>query len=169
MSLLMVSPAIGQTTSKSAPEADTFMNFVIRLWDNGSSEIVQAKEVPGKVILRHDRVSDYFYEVTRDGKTFAVGFLPEDPFVTRAFRDTERQGEQRGQAATATIVVNVPETRLAVAKSGKLGIRVYKIDNATGTDEITPAEFEKLRAEGQIALKFEITGTELRRAVVPKQ
>ena len=169
MLALTVSLAMGQTTSKPALESDTFLNFVIKLRDNGSSEVVQAKEVPGKVILRHDRVSDYFYEVTREGKTFAVGFLPEDPFVTRAFRDNERQGEQRRRADTATIVVNVPQTELTVAKSGKLGIRVYKIDNRVGVDEISPAEFEKLRSEGQITLKFEITGTELSRAVVPKQ
>jgi len=165
----MVAPATAQADSKPAGDADAFLNLIIRLRDKGQADVVKAKEVPGKVILRQDRVSDYLYEVTREGKTSAVGFLPEDPFVTRGFAGPEHQREESTKAAQATIVINVPQTRMAVAESGKLGIRIYKINSGVVVERITPAELEKLLSENEVALKAEITGAELGRAATPSQ
>src|SRR5713226_5373844 len=82
--------SLASSQTDSQPAKSSFLNLVIKLRDKGVPEILKAKEVPGRVILRHDRVSDYFYEITKGGSTFAIGFLPEDPFAMRSFRGAEQ-------------------------------------------------------------------------------
>ncbi len=157
--------AVGQTSagngSKSTSPVDSFLNLVIKVHEKSAPEVMKATQVPGKVILRQDAASNYLYEITKDGKTFVVAFLPEDPFVTRAFRDAEHQHEQAGKTSSPTIILNVPQTDLRAAQSGTVGIRLYKVNAGVGLDSISPSAFEDLKSQHQLTLMLDISGREL--------
>jgi len=145
------------TQSHSDP---TFLALIIRLEESRTPRIEKATEVTGKLIAPPGPSSKFIYEITRDGQPFAVGFLPEDPFVSRSFPDPKaQQKEQVGQAKSATISLNIPDTDAAAAAAGRIGIRFYALRPGTDIRRIDSEVFKKLIADSKISLRFELDPT----------
>jgi hypothetical protein len=116
--------------------------------------------VSGKLITPVGPSSKFIYEITRDGHPFAIGFLPEDPFVSRSFPDPKTQPkEQAGQTKSATITLNIPDTDAAAAAAGRIGIRFYALRQGTDVRRIDSEVFKKLLADSKISLRFELDPT----------
>jgi hypothetical protein len=146
-----------QEPSRQSHSDGTFLALIIRLEESRSARIENATEVPGKLIAPPGPSSKFIFEVTRDGQPFAVGFLPEDPFVSRSFPDPKtHRKEQVGQTKSATITLNIPDTNAAAAAAGRIGIRFYALRQGTDVRRIDSEVFKKLLADSKITLRFEL-------------
>ena len=139
--------------------AETYLNLIITLHENGIPTLLKATQVSGKLIMRQGPSSSYIYEITRDGDTLAVGFLPEDPFLVRGFTKPDRpETENVGHSESATIILNVPHTDMEAATKGRIGLRFYKLRHGSQFQRIDPATLKRLVAEGTVALEAELPG-----------
>jgi|HubBroStandDraft_1064217.scaffolds.fasta_scaffold98496_2 hypothetical protein len=148
-----------QASEKESSHDETYLNLVVKLQSSGSPEILKATEVSGKLIMRKEPSSRFVYEITKDGKTFLVGFLPEDPFVVRGFADPkhERQ-EDTAKTESATIILSIPNTDADAAASGRIGIRFYKLRAGSASPEtMTVPIFKELLGESKAALQFDLS------------
>src|SRR5216683_922814 len=66
---------------------ESFVNLTVKLGEDGSTEIARATQVDGKLIERQVPATNYVYEITKGGKAYSVGFLPEGAFSLRGFKD----------------------------------------------------------------------------------
>jgi hypothetical protein len=158
----VVASAKGQERPKSTPDhseratGGSFLNLTIRLRDDGTSEILRATQVDGRLIERKLPATNYVYEIVKDGKPFAVGFLPEGSFAWRGFKPLDGGTEKTGKAKSATITLNIPDTDLDSAKLGKIGLRIYEIHPGIELDTINLAVLKKLLADQKAAIQFEL-------------
>lgn len=135
----------------------SFLSLTLRLRDDGTSEIVRATQVDGKLIERQGPATEYVYEIVKDGKSFAVGFLPEGTFALRGFKPENGGREKTGRTDTATVTLNVPGTELDAAKQGKIALRIYKIRPGVELDAISPGVLKKLVTTEKASVQFELS------------
>jgi hypothetical protein len=138
-------------------QGDSYLSLIVKLHDKGPPELVKATEVPGRLIVRKESSSNFIYEITKDGKTFQVGFIP-DPFIVRSFADPQsEQRENIGKAKSATILLNVPDTDAEAVAKGRIGIKFYKLRDGTPNPEtMTIPTFKELRSESRVALQSDL-------------
>jgi hypothetical protein len=149
-------PAEDQTGRRAG---ESFLNLTVRLHEDGTSEIIRAKQVDGKLIERRGPATDYVYEIVKDGKPFAVGFLPEGTFSFRGFKPEDGGREKTGTTSSATLNLNVPDTGLDSAKQGKIALRIYKVQLNIQVDILSPEALKKLITTKKASLQFELSGT----------
>jgi hypothetical protein len=150
---------------RSPIQNEAYLSLAIRLSDKGSSEIIRANVVSGKLVQRNVPATDYLYEVARGQEILAVGFLPKDPFITRAFA-TLGAGEKVGPAKSVTIVLNVPSFEKSAGCD--LEIRFYKIKLDDRIQEIDAGVFRRLKEQQHLSLEFEIAPEKLHAAICKK-
>jgi hypothetical protein len=143
-------------TDRAAGEA--FLNLTIRLHEDGTSEILRATQVEGRLIERKLPVTNYVYEIIKNGKVFAVGFLPDGSFSWRSIKPLEGGNEKTGKTKSATISLYVPNTNLNSAKQGKIGLRIYKIQLGVELETINPGLLKKLLADQKASKQFDLSG-----------
>jgi hypothetical protein len=137
--------------------AETYLNLIIKLQENRTPALLKATQVSGKLIMRQGPSSSFIYEITRDGETLAVGFLPEDPFLVRGFtKPGPLQTENIGHSDSATIILNVPHTNTEAAAKGRIGLRFYKVQHGSPIESIDPSILKKLTADGNVSLEFDL-------------
>jgi len=155
-------------TAAPSSHVNSYISLIVKLHDKGPPELVKVTEVSGRLIVRKESPSSFIYEITKDGKTIQVGFIP-DPFMVRSFADP--QGEQKeniGKAKSATILLNVPDTDAEAVAKGRIGIKFYKLREGTRNPEsITIPTFTELLSESRLALKGDL-GTEALTAEMKK-
>jgi hypothetical protein len=144
-------------TATPSSHSDSYLSLIVRLHDKGPPELVKATEVSGRLIVRKESSSHFIYEITKDGKTFQVGFIP-DPFIVRSFADP--RGEQRedlGKAKSVTILLNVPDTDAEAVAKGRIGIKFYKLrEGAPNPDTMSIPVFKELLSESRVALQSDL-------------
>jgi hypothetical protein len=146
-----------QEPARQGRSDTTFLAMIIRLEEFRSARIEKVTEVPGKLIASPGPASRFIYEITRDGEPFAIGFLPEDPFVSRSFPDPKSgRKEQVAHAKSTTISLNIPDTDAATAAAGRIGIRFYTLRQDPDVRRLDPEVFKKLLADSKITLRFEL-------------
>jgi hypothetical protein len=151
-------PARAQVSEKESRHGETYLSLVVKLQDAGPPELLKATEVPGELIVRKEPSSNFVYEITKDGKTFLVGFLPEDPFLLRAFADPKNeQKENISRAKSATIILNVPDTDADAVASGRIGIKFYKVLKGSPAPETMSAPvLKEMLGDSKLALQFNL-------------
>lgn len=165
-----------RTISSSGISAENannqFLNVDVRITRDGLAEIISATGFSSNIKPKTTATSKFIYEVRRDGKTDAVGVLPEDPFIIRAIsnRDKER-GEIVGFSNSTTVSIDIPNTSITDLPKDKLSVRFYEIEaNKTGMpiNNITPAALETLKNRKQLERFSEITNKELKSIILIK-
>ena len=130
----------------------SYLSIVINLKRDGSFDVVKATRIPGEVILRDYRTSDFVYEVSSGGTTLAVAFFPEDPFLVRAFADPDNAKENTSQGESAVITVNVPWDYRSLAAVRKLRLRIFKLLPGTTITTINPKILAELKTHKKLDL-----------------
>lgn len=138
---------------------DSFVVLTIKLHEDSTTEIVRATQVDGKLIERQVPATKYVYEITKEGKAYSVGFLPEGTFALRGFRDQHHATEKMSETRSATITLNIPDSALDSAKQGKFGLRIYKLNMESEVEAISPDALEKLASKGKASIQYELSGT----------
>jgi hypothetical protein len=139
----------------------TYLALVLRLQANDRSLcLVKATQVSGKLVTRAGPSSKAIYEITKDDRNLAVGFLAEDPLTTRGFASSSHPTENTSQSTSATILINAPSVDLDTARHGRLGLRVYTVKSGVRIESINADMLRSLAAEGKIALQFELSRSE---------
>jgi hypothetical protein len=164
---MTTSPTVGaeQQTPQETPHdrsvrksTESFVNLIVRLREDGTTEIVRATQVDGKLIERRVPATNYIYEITKDGNAYAVGFLPEAAFSLRGFRDKANTSEKTAMTRSTTITLNIPDTALDAAKQGRLGLRIYKLNAGTEVEAISLATLKKIVSKENASLQYELSG-----------
>lgn len=137
--------------------SESFIVLTIRLRDDRASEIVRATQVDGKLIPRQLPVTNYVYEITKDGKPYVVGFLPEGTFGFRGFRDQQTGTEKTGAVRSTTISLNIPNASLDLAKDGKLGLRIYKLSPGSEESATSEEAIVKLVSKQRASIEYELS------------
>lgn len=138
---------------------NSFVVLTVKLREDSTTEIVRATQVDGKLIERQVPATKYVYEITKGGKAYAVGFLPEGTFALRGFKDQHHATEKTSETRSATITLNIPDAVLDSAKQGKFGLRIYKLNMGTEVEAISPDALEKLASKGKASIQYELSGT----------
>jgi hypothetical protein len=166
-------------TSRQQPRADratkavsgSHLDLVLRLSEDGRAELVRATELPGSAVLSEVPVGNYVYEVKKDGKTLAIESLG-DPFERRSFplpgEDPHGGGHHLERAPSAQVVVKVPKTALADVDLDRLAIRVARIEGAERLEAVNEAGVAKLKADGVLDERWEMSGGALAGALRSK-
>lgn len=142
----------------SSPEK--YLVLVLRLNANRRSlYLVKVTEAQGKLVVRKGPSSKFVYQVSRDGGSWVVGFLPEDPFVQRGFGSSDHY-ESRNPISTATITIDVPDADFQAAKDGRLGIKVYALNSTTKIEDVSPGILKQLMHEKKVNVRFELSRIE---------
>lgn len=156
-------------------ETDSFLNMVVRVKSNGSSEIVKVAEIQGNLPERGQPTGNSALEINRGHETIGAEFLPEDPFVIRGFIDPKnpQRGEFFGRTDAATIVVNVPKVTLEDAAAGGITLRLYKV--SPGDDELATSSLtnnvsylNSLKTQQRLTEQIGISANKLKSALRDK-
>ncbi len=165
LAIASVSGASGQQKPKATTQdrsdrkpTESFLNLTVRLREDGTTEIVRATQVDGKLIARQGPATNYIYEITKDGKAYAVGFLPEGAFTLRGFEAQDGGSEKTGRTGSTTVTLNIPDTELESAKQGKIGLRIYKLKAGVAVEAVSPDALGKLVAKQSVSIQFELPG-----------
>lgn len=151
--------AVGQP----APAAESHLHLVLRIGEAGGVEVLSVTEVPGEAVVSDAAIGNFVYEVTSDKGTLAVESMP-DPFELRSFPGapgTPRQGHHIERAKTATIVVKVPKVNLASAALDRIQVRMLSIRPGAPIEQINADVLQRLRQEGRVDVRMNLTGAEL--------
>jgi hypothetical protein len=137
---------------------ESFVNLTVRLREDGTTEIVRATQVDGKLIERQVPATNYVYEITKEGKAYAVGFLPEGAFSLRGFKDQAHASEKTDLTRSTTIALNIPNAGLDATKQGEFGLRIYKLHAGDELEAITPTTLGKLVSKDKASIQYELSG-----------
>jgi hypothetical protein len=141
---------------------ETYVNLVVRLSSGGKLRLLKATEVSGKLIERQGPSSEYVYEFNKQGVPSAVGFLPQEGFSLRGFKDLHGDdGEKVASSTSTTITLNIPHTTLGSVLEGAIGLKVYKITSGIELETLTFDVIRKLVAKKKASVEFEISGRAL--------
>jgi hypothetical protein len=151
----------GNQSTKSSDEevAGSYVILTVRLGEGTSAETLRATEFKGKLINRQGPSTNYIYEITKNGKAYSVGFLPENSFAFRAFREPGSGQEKTGTTKYATISLNIPNAKLESVKRGDFGLKIYKVNHGVPVETMSAAVLETLLAEDKLSIKYELSET----------
>jgi hypothetical protein len=162
--LLLVYPSHqAEQNSGSKPSdsrTESYVNVTLRLWEDGKAEIVRTTQVDGKLIERKGPASEYVYEITKDRKSYSVGFLPQGGFDLRGFSDTrDSSNEKKGETKSTTVILSIANTTLDELRHGRVGLRVYKVKSGQQLEAISPEILKRLTVDKAAFIRSEILGT----------
>jgi hypothetical protein len=147
------------------------LDLVLRLSEDGGAELVRVAQLPGDAVLSDVPVGNYVYEVKKGSQTIAVESFG-DPFERRSFplpgEDPHGSGHHLGRAPSAQVVVKVPKTALADGDLDRLSIRVARIEGAERLEAVNEAGLARLKADGKLDERWEMSGGELAGALRSK-
>lgn len=155
-------PSMGSGLQKhsirSSRLAASHLHLVLRISEAGAAEVVSATEVPGEAVISDAAPGDFVYEIMEAGRSVAIHAFP-DPFEIRSFsgpEGTDRQGHHITRAKTATIVVKVPNVKLASPNLNRINIQLYKIRPVVALEKMDATVLGKLKQENQIERRINI-------------
>jgi hypothetical protein len=151
-----------QTVSQDESCSNSYLVFVLKIYaSNRSIHVLKATQVSGTLVQRQGPSSKTIYEITKDNQSLAIGFLPEDPLVTRGFPSQSHPMENMGRGESATILVDAPFADLKDARDGRLGIRLYTLRTGVRLSSLNADELKALVAAGKVELQFKLSRSEL--------
>jgi len=139
--------------------AGSYVILTVRFGEGTSAETLRATEFKGKLINRQGPSTDYIYEITKNGKAYSVGFLPENSFAFRGFKESSSGQEKTGTTKRGTISLNIPNAKLESVKRGDFGLRIYKVNHGVAVETVSAAALQTLLAEDKVSIKYELSET----------
>jgi hypothetical protein len=136
---------------------DTYLAVAIRLRaDDRTPQVVKISEISGRLVPRVAEDSELIYEVVRDGETTTINSLVDDPFTTRGFAVPGGTVEGKSHTESATIFLNIPHANMEEARSGKIGVRFYRLRSKVRVADLTADKLRTLSAEGKAYVQFDL-------------
>jgi hypothetical protein len=156
---------------QAAPtQVESYVNMTLRLHDDGTAEIVRSTQVDGKLIERQGPASEYVYEITKDGRSHSVGFLPQGGFELRGFSDPHSSPkEKRSATNSTTIMLSAPDTSLDALRRGRISLRIYKIKQGMQLETISTNILKRLVIQKTALVQFEVSGAAIARELKSEQ
>jgi hypothetical protein len=150
----------GKASASAAAQVESFVNVTLRLREDEKPEIIRITEVEGKLVERQGPASEYIYEITKDGKAYSVGFLPQGGFGLRGFGDPgDSRKEKKGETKFTTVILSIPNTSLDALRRGRIGLRIYKIKPGVELETISVDRLERLVIDKTASVRAELLGT----------
>jgi hypothetical protein len=146
--------------TRPAVQDGTHVHLVVRISKTGGFEILQATQVPGRLLSQQNLTGPYVYEIRTDGQTETVHPIPLDPFAVRGYPDPNRpRGHRFAQSETTTTVLEIPNESLETLKRDNIYLRIDKIApttqlNVRGTG-IDVKELDDLKNSNNVIKKID--------------
>jgi hypothetical protein len=147
---------------RAARTAETHLSVVLRVRDDGTSEVVSATELPGPPAVSTEPRGDFLYAVADGGRTVAVEAL-SDPFEAHAFGGPPGTPQEKHffvRQKEATIVVQIPASKLESPLTG-LSFELYQLKAGPALEKVDAEVLQGLQRDQRLRSLVQTKGIEL--------